>query len=94
MSISEAVKLIYSIYKDPVLGRMKKKEFDQNVGLHEVLLESLPTAFIITVIWVKSNSGKKKDFLKKSPMSCIKITVYKTSSSVVEHYSTQPSNSS
>ena len=60
INISEAVKLIYSIYKDPVKGRKKKREFDQNVGLHEVLLESVPTAFVITVIWVKSNSGKKE----------------------------------
>ena len=57
--VSEAVKLIYSIYKDPVKGTKEKKEFNQNVGLHEVFLESAPTALIITVIMIKANPGEK-----------------------------------
>ena len=35
-------------------GKKEKKEFDQNIGLHEVFLESVPTALIITVIFVKA----------------------------------------
>lgn len=49
----EAAKLIYSIYRDPVKGKKEKKDYDQNIGLHEVFLESVPTALIITVIAVK-----------------------------------------
>ena len=28
-------------------GKKEKKEFDQNIGLHEVFLESVPATFII-----------------------------------------------
>merc|ERR1711988_632422 len=51
----EAAKLIYSIYKDPVKGRKEKKEFDQNIGLHEVFLESVPTALIMLAIYGGKN---------------------------------------
>ena len=40
-------------------GKKEKKEFDQNIGLHEVFLESVPTALIITVIFVRAFAGKK-----------------------------------
>ena len=33
-------------------GKKKKKDFDQNIALHEVFLESVPAALIISVIWV------------------------------------------
>ena len=35
-------------------GKKEKKEFDQNIGLHEVFLESVPSALIIFVIWLKA----------------------------------------
>ena len=38
-------------------GMKKKKDYDQNIGLHEVVLESVPTALIITVIFI--TAGKK-----------------------------------
>ena len=31
-------------------GKKEKKDFEQNIGQHEVFLESVPTALIITVI--------------------------------------------
>ena len=37
--LSEAGKLIYSIYKDPVKGKKEKKQYEENIGLHEVFLE-------------------------------------------------------
>ena len=45
-------------------GKKEKKElkeFDQNIGLHEVFLESVPSTLIITCIAVKAGlvSGKK-----------------------------------
>ena len=39
-------------------GKKEKKEFDQNIGLHEVFLESVPTTLIFISISVKAN-GKK-----------------------------------
>ena len=53
MFFSEAGKLIYFIYKDPVKGKKEKRDFDQNISLHEVFLEAVPTTVIITVIWFK-----------------------------------------
>ena len=35
-------------------GKKEKKDYDQNIGLHEVFLESGPTALIIIYIWVKA----------------------------------------
>ena len=49
-NISEAAKIIYHLWTDPAEGKKKKKEFDQEIGLHETFLESVPSAFIITVI--------------------------------------------
>ena len=46
--------MIYSIYKDPVKGKKERKDYDQNIALHEVFLESVPTALIITVIGVEA----------------------------------------
>ena len=40
-------------------GKKEKKEFDQNIGLHEVFLESVPTTLIITVIFVRAFFGGK-----------------------------------
>ena len=52
--ISEASRIVYTLYKDPAKGRQIKKIFDQNIGLHEVFLEAVPTTLIITVIWVEA----------------------------------------
>ena len=35
-------------------GKKEKKDYDQNIGLHEVFLESVPSALIIFVIWLKA----------------------------------------
>ena len=35
-------------------GKKEKKDYDQNIGLHEVFLEAVPTALIITVIGVRA----------------------------------------
>ena len=43
---------------DPVKAKKEKKEFDQNIGLHEVFLESVPTALILTIVMMKASSGK------------------------------------
>ena len=42
-------------------GKKEKRDYEQNIGLHEVFLESVPTALIITVIGAKSGivGGKK-----------------------------------
>ena len=36
-----------------------KKDYDQNIGLHEVFLESVPTALIITAIFRKASKGPR-----------------------------------
>ena len=56
IKISEASRIVYTLYKDPAKGRQIKKIFDQNIGLHEVFLEAVPTTFIITVIWLEAGS--------------------------------------
>ena len=40
-------------------GRNKKKDFDQNIALHEVFLEAVPSAFI-TIIGIKAGLFKGK----------------------------------
>ena len=57
-------------------GKKKKKEFDQNIGLHEVFLESVPTALIITVIGVKAYASKNIliKFVTLSRVDCYHYT--------------------
>ena len=47
-----AARIIYLLVKNPFEGKKKKKIFDQDVGLLETCLESVPSTFIITVIWL------------------------------------------
>ena len=56
--ISEAARIIYLLVRNPSEGKKKKKIFDQEVGLLETCLESVPSGFLITFIWV-SEGGKK-----------------------------------
>ena len=58
MVFSEASRIVYTLYKDPAKGRQIKKIFDQNIGLHEVFLEAVPTTFIITVFMAEAGSEK------------------------------------
>ena len=58
-------------------GKKEKKEFDQNIGLHEVFLESVPTALIITVIFVTA-LGKNilMIFITVSRVDCHHYIIY------------------
>ena len=53
-NISEAARIIQLLVKNPSEGKKKKKMFDQEVGLLEACLESVPSTFIITVIWASA----------------------------------------
>ena len=55
-------------------GKKEKKDYDQNIGLHEVFLESVPTALIITVILVKAN-GKNILIIFVTVVQCRVLTV-------------------
>merc|ERR1719510_2324590 len=50
----EAARIIYLLVKKPSEGKEKKKIFDQDLGLFETCLESVPSAFIMTVIFVEA----------------------------------------
>ena len=43
--------------------KKEKRDFDQNIGLHEVFLESVPTTLIITVILMKAGKNQKYNIL-------------------------------
>ena len=55
--ISEAAKIINLLVRNPSKGKKKKKIFDQDVGLLETCLESVPSAFFMTVMWIKATGG-------------------------------------
>ena len=57
MNISEASRIVSVLFKSPAQGRQLKKTFDQNIGLHEVFLEAVPSTLITTVILVNAGSG-------------------------------------
>ena len=38
-------------------GKKEKKDYDQNIGLHEIFLESVPTTLIIFFIFVKAGKN-------------------------------------
>ena len=60
-NISEAATIIHLLVKNPDGrdGEMELKNFDQGLGLFETFLESVPSVFIITVIWLLSTFGEK-----------------------------------
>ena len=43
-------------------GKKDKKDYAQNIGLHEVFLEAMPSALIIAVIGFKGATSKKTNF--------------------------------
>ena len=45
-------------------GKKEKKDYDQNIGLHEAFLESVPTALIIAVIGIKSGIFDCKKYIQ------------------------------
>ena len=57
-NISEAARIIHLLVKKPSEGKKKKKIFDQDIGLLETCLESVPSAFIITVIMISAANGE------------------------------------
>ena len=38
-------------------GKKEKKDYDQNIGLHEIFLEAVPTSLIIFFIFVKAGKN-------------------------------------
>ena len=50
--ISEAFKVVKTIWNKPLEGLKMKKVFEQNVSLHEAFLESVPTALITQALLV------------------------------------------
>ena len=56
-NIPETARLILAILRDPETGILMKYLYEQNVGLFETFLESVPTTLILTYIWVSSTFG-------------------------------------
>ena len=56
--ILEAVKFVIFLYKNPRKGQEMKKIFEQDVSFHEVFLEAVPTALVMTIILANAVSGK------------------------------------
>ena len=49
--------IIHLLVKNPSKGELELKIFDQGLGLFETFLESVPSVFIITVIWLLTTHG-------------------------------------
>ena len=50
--------IIHLLVKNPSKGELELKIFDQGLGLFETFLESVPSVFIITVIWLLTIRGE------------------------------------
>ena len=53
-NFQESARIIYLLVKNPSKGQKKLKIFDRDLGLLETCLESVPSTFILTVIWVSA----------------------------------------
>ena len=53
--------VIKSIYQDPEEGMKKKLRYEQDIGLHETFLESVPTTLVLTVIFSKVQISRTSD---------------------------------
>ena len=76
-NISEAARIIYFLLKNPYEGKKKKKIFDQELGLLETCLESVPSTYIITVIWFSAFNGENLDTI--FPINLIVFVTAKSS---------------
>ena len=54
----EAMKFVMMMFKNPKKAQKMKKQYEEQVGLHEVFLESVPTALVITMLMVTSTTSK------------------------------------
>ena len=61
LNILEAVRLILMLLEDPETGMKMKRKYEEDIGLHETFLEAVPTALILTLIWV----SPEKDSLQE-----------------------------
>ena len=57
-NILEALKFVIFLFKNPRKGQTLKKIFEQEVSFHEVFLEAVPTALVVTILMTKVLSGK------------------------------------
>ena len=42
------------LLKNPREGQQMKRRYEENIGLHEMFLESVPTVFIMTILLFKA----------------------------------------
>ena len=62
-NIPEAARLILAILRDPETGVKKKSLYEQNVGLFETFLESVPTTLILTYMWASTGTGRSQQII-------------------------------
>ena len=62
-NIPEAARLILAILRDPETGIQMKYLYEQNVGLFETFLESLPTTLILTYIGASAFDGRSQQII-------------------------------
>ena len=62
-NIPEAARLILAILRDPETGIKKKSLFEQNVGLFETFLESVPTTLILAYMWDSAFDGSSQQII-------------------------------
>ena len=62
-NIPEAARLILAILRDPETGIKKKSLYEQNVGLFETFLESVPTTLILTYIGASAFDGRSQQII-------------------------------
>ena len=51
--ILEALKVVWMLLKNPREGQKMKRRYEENIGLHEVFLEAVPSVFITTILLFK-----------------------------------------
>ena len=54
--VLEALKIVRMLWQNPLEGERRKELYEQQIGLLEVLLEAVPTAFVTTILMEK-NTG-------------------------------------
>ena len=63
LNILEAVRLILMLLEDPETGMKMKRKYEEDIGLHETFLEAVPTALILTLIWVSPGKDSLQEVI-------------------------------
>ena len=71
-----AARIIWLFWTQPLKGVREKKNFERNLIANEIFTEAVPTAFIMTFLWVVTDQSRTEADLVVGERSLFMVTFY------------------